>query len=282
MSVWTAVQQLNHLDIAAVDRFFAPLSHSDVLKYCCNLNRAKYPNAPALAAHTVVICLDTEGWDADSERLKELGMNTFEAGDMTMLASPGPWGEEILERIYFYFARIEKNAHLINKNASKGHPDNNRFGIQRFLDDQAVIDFLTSAFEWPLNYPMVDGYVCPVVILGHALNNDIEKIEKFLSWSPRTKGNLVKLIDTQVIAREVGHWTHPSNEIGLQRLVGNMGFEHRDGHTASNDAAMTTIAAIQLVLDDIHKGPNQPCSLQDVVDNIEALSQGQGWSWGNA
>lgn len=162
----------------------------------------------------------------------------------------------------------------------QGHPDTNRFGRQRFLDDEDVISFLSSSFEWPVSLPEYAGYICPVVILGYALGNDTQKIQKLLNWSPRTKGNLVRELDTQLIAREVGHWSHPSNEIGLQRLVGNMGFEYRDAHTASNDAAMTTIAALQLILDGRHKGPNQPYPLQDVVDNIEIMSQGQEWFWG--
>jgi hypothetical protein len=120
MSVWTPAQLLNHREIVAVENFFAPMSHADVLRFCCNLNRGQYPNAPALAASTVVVCVDTEGWDADSLKLKELGINAFDARDMTTITSPGPWGEYILKNVFFYFARIQKNAHLRNKNASAG------------------------------------------------------------------------------------------------------------------------------------------------------------------
>jgi hypothetical protein len=120
MSVWTRGQLLNHREIAAVENFFAPMSHASVLKYCFNLNRNQYPKAPALAASTVVVCLDTEGWDADSNKLKELGFNAFDARDMTAVTSPGPWGEDIIKNVYFYLARIQKNAHLKNKNASAG------------------------------------------------------------------------------------------------------------------------------------------------------------------
>lgn len=120
MSVWTPLEQRNHEEIAAVERFFAPMSQANVLRFCCGLNRTMYPNAPLLAAHTVVICLDLEGWDADSERVKEIGMNTFEANDMSALMAPGPWGQEIFKKMWFYFGRIEKNSHLINKNRSAG------------------------------------------------------------------------------------------------------------------------------------------------------------------
>ncbi|KAF2438182.1 hypothetical protein P171DRAFT_372528, partial [Karstenula rhodostoma CBS 690.94] len=257
------------------------MSDADVLRFCCNLNRHEYPNAPPLAECTLVVCLDTEGWvsDADSTALKEVGMNTFESRDMTALTSPGPWGVNILNNVYFYFARVLKHAHLRNKNFSAGDPDTNRFGLQRFLDDTEVIQFLKSTFEWPLDKDTDDGRVCPVVLLGHAVENDVEKLEKLLQFTAR---NIVKQIDTQVIARDVGHWNHPANQIGLQRLVGDMGFAFRDPHTASNDAAYTTISAIQLIIDDQFKGAVQPCTLQSVINDLERNSEYHLWDHGSA
>lgn len=52
----------NSIELAAVQDFFKSMSHADVLQFCCNINRSEFPNAPALADATVVICLDTEGW----------------------------------------------------------------------------------------------------------------------------------------------------------------------------------------------------------------------------
>ncbi|KAL1610664.1 hypothetical protein SLS60_002334 [Paraconiothyrium brasiliense] len=197
---------------------------------------------------------------------------------MTTLASPGPWGENILQNVFFYFARIQKHAHLRNKNFSAGDPDTNRFGTTRFLNDREIVECLTSIFEWEIDPNADDGRVCPVVLLGHALDNDVGKIQNLLHFHPRT---VVKEIDTQVIARDVGHWDHPINEIGLQRLVGDMGFEFRDAHTASNDAAYTTIAAVQLVLDGTYKSDAQPYTLQEVVDDAERRSQDHYWAHGS-
>ncbi|KAJ4349529.1 uncharacterized protein N0V89_008145 [Didymosphaeria variabile] len=197
---------------------------------------------------------------------------------MTALASPGPWGENILKNVYYYFARIQKNAHLKNKNFSAGNPESNRFGTPRFLNDREMVECLTSIFEWTINPSANDGRVCPVVLLGHAVDNDVEKIQKLLHFDPRT---VVKQIDTQVIARDVGHWNHRVNQIGLQRLVGDMGFAFRDAHTASNDAAYTTIAAVQLILNPSHKSISQPCTLQKVVDAAELRSQREYWTHGS-
>lgn len=150
----------------------------------------------------------------------------------------------------------------------------------RFLNDHEITDCLKETFEWPLGNS-ADGTVCPVVLLGHALENDVDKIEKLLGFNLMARGNLVKQIDTQIIARDVGHWNHPVNQIGLQRLVNELGFEYRDSHTACNDAAMTTIAAIQLVLDKTHKGITQPKSLQMIIDQTEIDSQKHSWNYGS-
>lgn len=120
MAALTPTQQANLRDVAAVREFFAGMSHADVFKYCLGLNQSDYPTAPALAESTIVICLDTEGWDASSIVLKELGINTFDSRDMAKLQSPGAYGENLLKQVFFYFARIQKNAHLVNRNYSAG------------------------------------------------------------------------------------------------------------------------------------------------------------------
>lgn len=140
-----------------------------------------------------------------------------------------------------------------------------------------MIGFLTSVFEWPFDPDTKDGRVCPIVLLGHAIDNDVVKVERLLGFTAR---NIVKQVDTQAIARQVGHWDHPHNQIGLQRLVGNMGFEFRDPHTASNDAAYTTISAIQLIIDPTFKGAAQPRALQSVINDLEQNSKHHFWLHG--
>lgn len=120
MPTLTTAQRINAQELADVRRFFETLSHAETFKYCLNLNRRYYPSAPVLAASTIVVCLDTEGWDASSIVMKELGINTFDSRDLAQLSSPGPWGENIMKHIYFYFARVQRHAHLMNRNYSAG------------------------------------------------------------------------------------------------------------------------------------------------------------------
>lgn len=120
MTTLTSEQEKNLQDISDVRHFFEPMSNADTLRFCLGLSKGQFPDAPALAGRTIVVCIDTEGWDASSIAIKEIGINTFDSKDMAQISSPGPWGENLMNHIYFYFARIQKNAHLINKNSSAG------------------------------------------------------------------------------------------------------------------------------------------------------------------
>lgn len=156
-----------------------------------------------------------------------------------------------------------------------GDAEKNRFGQSRFLSGKETRVALEEFFA--THTPDGKG-ICPVIVLGHALGGDTEKLYKLLSFSTDRLGNVVKECDTQTMVRELGFWTD-RNQIGLQRLIFELGFEYRDAHTASNDAAMTTIAAILLVLE--NNGFSEEKNLQEVIDGVEAASQGHDWFHGS-
>ncbi|KAF2438179.1 hypothetical protein P171DRAFT_334645, partial [Karstenula rhodostoma CBS 690.94] len=229
---------------------------------------------PPLAYLTTVICFDTEGWNADSSKLTEVGFNRFFAESVRQI-EPGLWGEGILRKASFYHARIAENSHLQTRSGTKGDPTSNRFGRTRFLSSKEACIALEEFFA----VRTADGQgICPVVILGHALGGDIEKLWRLLGFDPNRLGNVVKEIDTQQIVRDMGFWI-ARDQVGLQRIIFTLGFEYRDAHTASNDAAMTLIAAVLLVLPG--NGSSEEKKLQEVVDEIERLSQGDTWDHGS-
>lgn len=157
----------------------------------------------------------------------------------------------------------------------RGDPLRNRFGRSRFLSSKEARTALEEFFAVRTE----DGQsICPVIILGHALSGDTDKLWNLLKFNPNRLGNVVRQIDTQQIVRDMGYWTE-RNEVGLQKIVSNLGFEYRDAHTASNDAAMTLIAAVLLVLPRYGFGHDK--KLQEVVDQIERLSQDDEWVHGS-
>jgi hypothetical protein len=96
-------------------------SGKQVLEHCLGLEQLK-ADLP-LADSMVVVCLDTESWNHDHSKLTEIGVATFDSRDMRAVSHPGMYGEELLKQIYFYHARIEKNAHLLNIKFCPGNPD---------------------------------------------------------------------------------------------------------------------------------------------------------------
>ncbi|KAF9729599.1 hypothetical protein PMIN02_005416 [Paraphaeosphaeria minitans] len=277
----TAAEEYAMVDRAAmadVKGLFSALSHAECLRFCLGIEdttKPQFSSVPALAYLTTVICFDTESWHADSSKLTEVGFNRFST-DLVRKIEAGPWGENFLRKVSFYHGRIAENSHLQTRGTSTtGDPSSNRFGQTRFLSSQQAYNALEEFFAVRTS----DGQgLCPVIILGHALGNDTNKLKKLIGFNPNRLGNVVKEIDTQQIVRDLGFWT-ARDQIGLQRIVNTLGFQYRDAHTASNDAAMTMIAAVLLVLPE--NGYSEEKELQEVIDGIEQLSQSNDWTHGS-
>jgi hypothetical protein len=79
-----------------------------------SLGLGRLDGVSELANHMIVVCFDTESWKQDHNKLTEIGVATFDSRDMRTLKHPSIHGEHLLEQVYFYHARFEENAHLIN------------------------------------------------------------------------------------------------------------------------------------------------------------------------
>jgi len=251
-----------------------------------SLGIKKMEDIPKLADNMIVVCFDTESWVRDHDKLTEIGIATFDSRDMRTFDSPGMHGEDLLKQVYFYHARIEENAHLINIKYCPGNPDSNRFGQTRFVNSSDATKMLDSIFKWPINAEQPELGFCPVIVMGHALRGDLAMLSRTLGVHAAVFDTVVSTIDTQQLCRETGSWSG-RNQAGLHKLVLATGFDYRDAHTACNDAAMTLICAIHMVLPSELKTDTSgnstdgsPRTLQDVIDDIEEASQYQDWSWG--
>lgn len=138
---------------------------------------------------------------------------------------------------------------------------------------------LEDAFQWPVDPNDLGKGICPVVLLGHALSGDIAKLTSELAFEADAYGQVVKEVDTQIIARELDYWVTPRDQVGLKHLVPRLGFEYRDAHTACNDAAMSLIAAILLVLPSRYF-PTKGSGLQQMIDDVEKRSKGNPFNYG--
>jgi len=264
--------------LSALDQLSKALltkNSQEVLSHCLGLSPLS--NVPSLADNTILICFDTESWTSNHSAITEIGVSTFDSRDMRALATPGLHGEHLLQQMYFYHARIQEHAHLLNIKFCVGNPDANRFGQTRFLKKEQARGMLKEMFAWPIDAEKPELGFCPVVVMGHALHGDMDLLRSALGFDADALGTVVSVIDTQVLARECGFTLR--KQIGLRDLVGLCGFQYRDAHTASNDAAMTLIAAVQMVLPAALKPDDG--GLQHVLDRVETASQMQAWSWGD-
>ena len=151
------------------------------------------------------------------------------------------------------------------------------------MNEKDAHDLLDAILQWEINFNKPELGYCPVVLMGHALNNDLNMLTRSLGVKASVFDTVVKTVDTQHLCVDTGHWSS-RNQVSLSKLVGICNLQYRDAHTASNDAAMTLICAVQLVLPPELKERNKPevtgRSLQDVIDDIEIISQEQYWAWG--
>jgi hypothetical protein len=109
---------------SALEELKAELSYKmgeDVFKHCLGL--AKLEGVSKLADSMIVVCFDTESWTHDHSKLTEIGVATFDSRDMKALDGLDMHGESLLKQVYFYHARIEENAHLVNIKYCVGDPE---------------------------------------------------------------------------------------------------------------------------------------------------------------
>jgi hypothetical protein len=93
---------------------------------------------------------------------------------------------------------------------------------------------LKEMFAWPVDHRKPELGFCPVVVLGHALHGDMAMLKDTLGFDAMALGMVVKVIDTQHLAKECGYAPSLSgNQIGLGNLVTRCGFEYRDPYVTS-------------------------------------------------
>jgi hypothetical protein len=167
-----------------------------------------------------------------------------------------------------------------------GDPGSNRFGQTRFVNSSDATKMLESIFKWPIDAEHPELSFCPVIVMGQALSGDLAILSRTLGVHAAVFDTAISIIDTQQLCRKTGSWTD-RNLARLQKPVSKVNFYYRDPRTACNDAAMTLICAVHMVLPSELKTnasgnstDGGPHTLQDVVDEIEEASQYQDWSWG--
>ncbi|KAF2117088.1 hypothetical protein BDV96DRAFT_657137 [Lophiotrema nucula] len=260
--------------------FFEQIDDLTMIRHC--LGSYIY-DAPPLAQHVITNVIDTEIYDKNGkQRLTELGIVPFDSRDMGRLAELGEHGENYLRNLYYYHYRLAENAHLGFKKTREGKPATNRFGQTRFVTEQQARLLLENTFAWDIDPQRPELGKCPVVLIGHGIHIDIQRLQKALGTDIYGLETMVRIIDIQNLACISGLNPGDAN-IGLKTLSLRCGFAYRDPNTACNDAAYTAIAAVMMGLEYVlyaNEPPLPSKTPQAVLDELEAHSQSMtanGW-----
>lgn len=291
-----------------LERFCATQTQSSILRHALGLDHV--PGAAQRLAplfdQSVVVCVDTEAWTKNTDQMTEIGLAVFAGKDIAELNDrKKPWhkerrqipdlrkhlgdfGEEMLKKITFYHLRIVETAHLKSDSRWMKGAEGNRFGHSRFVTFAEARDVLDNLLSQPIVSldPALKGCKKPVVLVGHAMNQDEQNLMKRgLRYDWHKHSTIVAKIDTQSLAKATSTWIDPrfpNNQVGLNTLTKKLGFEHEDAHTACNDAARTLICAIQMVLPETCKVGSKK-SMQAVAWAIEEQSRSTiAPVWGSA
>jgi hypothetical protein len=231
---------------------------------------------PTALNEAAIVCLDMEWWQKDPKPTTEIGV----AEVMSKGVYPSSvHAENVLTTIQAAHARLMPYAHLLNDFAGAGDPENFQFGRTKFVTAEEAKEIIINTFVRPR--PGTESSLQPIILVGHAVENELDHIQRAFGVDMRSYGTVVKIIDTQVMAWDAGIRGPNGLLIGLRDLLAHFNIDINNLHTAGNDAAGTLIAAVLLALmNDIYPaGSGKPPAIvqnrniQDVVENVMAIGR---------
>jgi hypothetical protein len=193
--------------------------------------------------------------------------------------SPTIHAENILSGMRVAHARIMPNAHLQNNYKDAGDPENFTFGHTKFVTMEEAKEILMATFL--RTRPAADNSTAfqPIILIGHAVSNFFEHVKHSFGINLQSYDTIIKVIDTQNLAKDMNMYGPKGPNISLQDLLAHFKLRLPNLHTAGNDAAGTLIAAVLTSLrDDIymHGIPQAVVvnrDIQDVVECVQALGK---------
>lgn len=208
-----------------------------------------YPieGAPKTINEILLIGLDTEWWEKDPKPTTEFGVGEFRTESLIGLV-PGVHAENILTDIRVAHARIIPHAHLMNKYPGAGNPEAFHFGSTVFVNPEEARVALTNILARPSSES--PNMIRPVIFIGHAISSDFEQMVKTFGIDLLELGSIVKVIDTQDLAKQANIKGSKGPNISLKDLLAhfNITGPNLNLHTAGNDIAYTMMLAILIAL----------------------------------
>jgi hypothetical protein len=229
------------------------LRQIDVLAWMLGRNPSlQLPEHVSNVLKTATIAgLDMEWYWADiSKRITELGICTlqippYRQADQLLLA---------LEYMSIHHVRVREYAHMVNWTCQWF---SRKVSVRptTFVRMEEGRSLLSQCFALD---NAASGIVQPVVLVGHAVDNDIEVTKAQMGVDLNRNGGIIAILDTQVMAAELEISNAAEKPIGLRSLIEYFAITEPYLHNSGNDIATTMIALLLLVEEftspGVHKG----------------------------
>lgn len=245
----------------------------DLMRHFLGISRIK--GAPAELNDVFIVGLDAEWWEKEPHHITELGFSFLRTGELAGM-EPGPHGVNFLSKIKFFHVRIQPFSHLVNRQYTPGDPEQFHFGSSRFV---SLVEARTLLADFFLHPPMVPNTnrKFPIVLLGHDVGNDVEKMRQHFGVD--IGQNLTAVIDSQKMAEEKYIRGPRGPQIGLKDLAQYFHMNPVNLHTAGNDVAYTAFLSVIVPLKmELYASPANPFGepqatvqgrhIQQVVDDM--------------
>lgn len=275
------------------DRDWAKIRLADFLMECSDLEIMRHllgnliPGAPSALDDAYLVGLDAEWWEKDPNPITELGFAELRPSKIVPIHEPH--AEDSLLQIQTTHLRIMENAHLVNKFRGAGNPEDFHFGTSAFIPAQEALKVLMEVFCRFIHADGEQPRLRPVIFIGHAVECDFEKLSDKLGVDLLKFGTIVKVIDTQILAKEAGIVGPKGPNISLKHMLEYFHIQPDNLHMAGNDIAYTMVAAVLAALkNDLYTSADhipEPIvngrHIQDVLADIKAVNKaGPPPPWG--
>jgi hypothetical protein len=169
------------------------------------------------------------------------------------------------------------HAHLLNNVPGAINPEVFHFGTTKFVTVGESKQVIINTFV--RHRVGGDGSLQSIVLIGHATENELDRIQRALGVDLRSYGTVIRIINTQAMAKKASIVGPNDPNIGLRDLLQYFNIQVDNLHPTSNDSAGTLIVAVLLDLKDglyPFGGPTavvQGRHIRNVVNNVMSIGE---------
>jgi DNA polymerase III epsilon subunit-like protein len=184
-----------------------------------------------------LVCVDVESWEQDHRIVTELGFAILDTNRLEHIP-PGEsaisWRDAIEAKHYL----IQEYTHLMNNMYVQGNPDGFRYGTSEEVTLKDMSQTIRDIFDVPNR---------ATVLVAHDAKSDIAYLQR-LGFDATIDVN--DTLDTQNVYYAINQPGDVQKQIGLFRLLKELGIPHRDSelHNAGNDAVLTMHALLSMLM----------------------------------